>query len=82
MKPRKFPNTDGVFSGIHEAEAWCKAQGFSTGVMCGAEPIGIKRGFFTIAKWNNLSEADRGLLDGQIEPMDDFRNSGAIVKIK
>lgn len=78
---KDFPAGE-TFEAIHAAEQWCREQGLSVGRMCGHSPIGLMRGDFDIQKWHNLSGEDIRGLDGQIEPIGDFRNGGARVKLR
>lgn len=54
----------GDFEAYSAAESWCKEHGVSHGSMQGGDPIGLKYGHYSIAKWRNLSGEDRVLLDG------------------
>jgi hypothetical protein len=70
----------GDFKAFYRAQAWCEGQGVSVGEMQGPEPIGLLRGDFAIAKWRNLSAAERRVLDGTITG--DKRNGPVTVTLK
>ena len=63
-------NQTGEFSAYVAAENLIKQLGYSSGSMERDSPIGLKKGDFTIAKWRNLSQADKSTLDGRIESND------------
>lgn len=65
----------GTFKAYYEACEWCKQNGFSVGSMARDMPIGIHRGECDIAKWYNLTQAERDGLDGYIECDSNFRES-------
>ena len=68
---------DGDFSTYHKAEAILKAEGFITGSMCSPEPTGFAPAeqYEYIAKWYNISPAERKQLHGVIiRAGGDFRN--------
>ena len=53
------------FSATHEAEAWCRENGYSIGTMQNYAPRGILKGAYDIAKWRNLSSKEIAALDGE-----------------
>lgn len=57
----------GEHEAMHAAEAWCRARGFSVGVLQADAPRGILLGDVTIAKWRNLDAEDRTDLHGVME---------------
>lgn len=57
----------GDWAALRAAEAWMASAGFSIGSMQAAEPMGVLRGDYLIAKWRNLSAAERAGLDGVLE---------------
>ena len=68
---------EGDFSTYHKAEAILKAEGFITGSMCSPEPTGFAPAeqYEYIAKWYNISPAERKALHGVIQRAGgDFRN--------
>lgn len=67
----------GDFVAMGEAQKWCDLRGISVGSMAREMPIGIKVGNYSIAKWYNLSEEDKKLLDGTITG--ESKRSGPIV---
>ena len=78
---KDFPNTGPDFSGYYAAEAWCWANGYSTGSMQAGAPIGILKGGHAIPKWRRLSADERKSLDGTIESAN-FRSGTVTIKIK
>ena len=68
-------NEEGTFSSYYAAEAHVKAEGNTTGSMCGSEPIGFAPADEVdyIAKWRNIDPADRKLVHGVIIQKEGFR---------
>jgi hypothetical protein len=68
-------NEAGTFSSYHAAEAHVKAEGNTTGSMCGPEPIGFAPAeqYGYIAKWQNIPPAERKLVHGVIIQKTGFR---------
>ena len=62
----------GTFKAIHKAEDRLAREGYTTGSMCGNEPIGFAKGTDYIAKWRNIDRSEYPKLDGVIVS-DDFR---------
>ena len=69
---KKTFRSSGTFSAYYAASEWLGQHGYSVGSMERDYPIGIKKGSYSIAKWTNLSDSDRFLLDGVLRS-DDFR---------
>lgn len=69
------------FYALRKAEAFLEKFGYSYGSLCGDEPCGILLGKVTIAKWKNLTEDERGAVDG-LMTSDDFRNGSVKITIK
>ena len=68
---------EGDFSTYHKAVAILKEEGFITGSMCSPEPTGFApaEDYGYIAKWYNISPAERKQLHGVIQRAGgDFRN--------
>ena len=56
------------FAGYYAAVDWLEEQGYSYGSMQGGAPIGVlRRTGVCIAKWRNLTAAERAELDGVLE---------------
>lgn len=61
-----------VFSGTREfeaaeaAEAFCKSVGFSVGSSCSGMPQAIMHGEWSVAKWRNLTPAERARSHGTL----------------
>jgi len=69
MKTRdnfQFEFSGEQFRGLYSAQTFLKAHGFSYGSVQRDAPIGILFGDCIIAKWRNLSDADRSCLHGTI----------------
>jgi hypothetical protein len=68
----------GTFQAFYNAENRLKELGYTTGSMCRHEPIGFADADKCdyVAKWYNLSQDDKGQLDG-VMVSDDFREGGA-----
>lgn len=60
---------DEDFTGLSAAKAWLSERGFSHGSMERENPIGVLHGNYEIAKWRNMDNRERLLLDGMIEPL-------------
>lgn len=63
-------NEKGDFAAYNAAEKWLTEHGYSVGSMQREAPVGFKKGNFSIAKWRNLDDEDKALLDGVIEGED------------
>lgn len=57
---------NGDFGAYYAACEWLKQNGFSYGSMQRADPMGIMKGDWDIAKWRNLSVKDKKSLDGDM----------------
>jgi len=69
---KKTFKAHGTFSAFNDATEWLTERGYSCGSMQRDEPIGVKKGEFSIAKWRHLEDGERFLLDGVLRS-DDFR---------
>jgi hypothetical protein len=70
---------DGDFEALHAAQDWCRENGISYGSLCRDDPVGLLYGDWAIAKWRNLSPAERKQLDGRMEG--DFRHGPVTIRI-
>ena len=61
-----FKSEHSDFDAYKAACKWCRDKGYSHGSMCGGDPIGLIFGDVIIAKWKNLTDAERAELDGTI----------------
>ncbi|MBB5875857.1 hypothetical protein [Xanthomonas sp. 3498] len=73
-------NDTGDFAALRAAEAWCRERGVSYGSQQRGAPIGLLVGDYAIAKWRNLSKAERAALHGTITG--DTRNGPVVLRIK
>jgi hypothetical protein len=69
----------GTFVAYNAACDWLTERGFSHGSMSRPFPTAIKKGDFHIAKWKNLTAAERRDIDGTIEG--DFREGPVTVNL-
>lgn len=69
----------GTFTAFYAAENHLKELGYTVGSMCRHEPIGFAYNCDYVAKWYNISETEKKLLDGVLLPQDEFREGGAII---
>lgn len=53
-----------AFEAVAKAETWCRENGYSVGAMQANLERGILKGDYLIAKWRNLTHAERMSLDG------------------
>lgn len=67
------------FRATNDAEAYLTRRGFSFGPMERGSPRGVMFGDFQIAKWHNLSPAERDACHGLIEG--NGRNGPVVVRI-
>lgn len=63
----RFPAGTKDWAAMRAAEAWCKARGFSVGILQAGAPRGLLLGSFRISKWRNLDAEDRADLHGIME---------------
>ncbi len=56
----------GDFEACRAAEKWCAERGISVGEMQGPAPRGLLVGNYCIAKWRNLTNAERRELKGRM----------------
>jgi hypothetical protein len=70
----------GTFQAFYNAENRLKELGYTTGSMCRHEPIGFADADKCdyVAKWYNLSQDDKGQLDG-VMVSDGFREGGVTI---
>ncbi len=71
MFKKVFP-AHGTFGALADATEWLKQRGYSWGSLSRNEPVAVKKGDWSIAKWRNLSDSDRFNIDGVLKS-DDFR---------
>lgn len=54
------------FEASRAAEAWCDERGIAVGAAQAGAPRGLLVGYFQIAKWRNLNDAERRELNGRM----------------
>jgi hypothetical protein len=80
MKFKKTFEADGTaFGANNKAENWLKDNGYSYGSFCVGGPQGVMMGDCDIAKWGNLSPAERRLMDGTLHC---GRNQDVVLRLK
>jgi len=72
-------NEPGDFAALSAAQKWCRDHGISYGSLQGPDPVGLMVGDYAIAKWRNLSAAERAELDGQLTG--DKRNGPVFIQL-
>ncbi|MFI8384857.1 hypothetical protein [Pseudomonas sp. NPDC079086] len=70
----------GTFQAFYAACDWLKENGYSYGSTCRGEPVGVLKGDYIIAKWRNLTKAERNELDGTLDG--DFREGPLTLNLK
>ena len=70
----------GTFQAAYAAEDWCRANGYSIGSAERGSPRGLLKGDYVIAKWRNLSKAERAALHGTMEG--DMRNGPVVIRLR
>lgn len=68
------------FEAVWLAEKWCRDNGISYGSSQRGYATGLLRGDFTIAKWGNLTAAERDGLHGTMTG--DFRNGPVCISMR
>lgn len=72
-------NERGDFKAMYAAEKWCEANGYSVGSTERGSPRCLVRGDWVVAKWRNLTAAERlechGVMTG------DMRNGPVTVEV-
>jgi hypothetical protein len=69
----------GTFRAISAAQLYLQDLGYSIGSMARDEPIGFSNKYNNMAKWPNLTNSERGEIDGVILPDPGFREGGATI---
>jgi len=69
----------GDFIALDAAHAWCREHGISYGSLQRDDPVGLMVGNYEIAKWRNLSSAERKRLDGTLTG--DKRNGPVFIRL-
>lgn len=69
----------GEFEACRAAERWCDDRGIAVGEMQAAAPRGLLLGYYRIAKWRNLNDAERKALDGRMTG--DMRNGPVTIAL-
>ncbi|MBB5448045.1 MULTISPECIES: hypothetical protein [unclassified Paraburkholderia] len=69
----------GDFEACRAAEKWCGERGISVGEMQGPGPRGLLLGNYCIAKWRNLTNAEKRDLTGRMTG--DMRNGPVTITL-
>lgn len=67
------------FAACRAAEQWCDDRGIAVGAPERGSPRGLLKGYFCIAKWRNLNDAERRALDGRMTG--DMRNGPVTITL-
>ena len=59
-------NAEGDFEAYRDAERFAHENGYSIGSMCSPLPTALIKGDYNVAKWKNLTPAQRFVVDGMI----------------
>ena len=70
----------GTFEALYACQRWLTANGYSYGSTCCAEPVGVLKGDYVIAKWRNLTRQERAELHGTVDG--DFREGPLVLRLK
>jgi hypothetical protein len=72
-----------TFEATRAAEKWLEQNGYSVGESCAAsKKRAIKKGAWLVAKWRNLTAAERGNIEGMMTAAGgDFRRGPVIVEL-
>lgn len=72
-----------AFEALRAAEKWLEQNGYSVGSGCAAsKKRAIKKGAWLVAKWRNLTAAERVNIEGMMTAAGgDFRNGPVIVEL-
>jgi hypothetical protein len=73
-----FPQDGTPFGALYAAENWLRENGYSCGSSCVFHPQAIKKGEWCIAKWRNLTQAEKEDIDGILVA---GRDKNAIIKL-
>ncbi|WP_205999552.1 hypothetical protein [Paraburkholderia sp. Ac-20342] len=68
------------FEACRAAEAWCDARGIAVGAVQQGAPRGLLVGYYQIAKWRNLNDAERRELAGTMTG--DMRHGPVAIELK
>lgn len=80
---KRFEHTGKPWSGLDAAQKWCHKHGYDTGSMQRGEPTGVAKAPALVAKWRNMSPAERKRLGGTMRPAGDrFMDSACILDIR
>ena len=73
-------NDEGDFQAYYEALDWLDQKGISYGPSCAMSPIALLFGDHSIAKWRNLTSAERAEVHGTMTG--NFRHGPVTISIK
>jgi hypothetical protein len=78
---KHFEKTSDDFSALHSATKYLEKLGYVVGRICLDYPIAAAYNVNYVAKWINISNQEKKLIEAVIIPKDDFRNGSASVLI-
>ncbi|WP_312115224.1 hypothetical protein [Stutzerimonas nitrititolerans] len=70
----------GTFEALYACQKWLRDNGYSYGPTSAMGPVPVLKGDFLIAKWHNLSKAEKQALDGYVDG--DFREGPLTLHLK
>jgi len=73
-------DVEGTFESYYAASKWAKENGYDIGSMDGSNPIALMKGYDYVAKWHNISNAERKMVDG-VMLSDYFREKSVTILI-
>lgn len=74
-----FKGDGSTFGATYEAQRWLRDNGYSYGSSCVMYPQGVVKGDVYIAKWRNMTPAERNAMDGTL---DAGRDRQAVLRLK
>ena len=63
IKEKHFFEVKGTFESYYAASKWAKENGYQCGSMDGFNPIAMMKGYDYVAKWHNISNKEREMVD-------------------
>ncbi len=70
----------GTFEALYACQKWLRDNGYSYGSTSRMGPMPVLKGDFCIAKWHNLTKAEKQALDGYVDG--DFREGPLTLRLK
>jgi hypothetical protein len=64
VKEKHYFEVEGTFQSYYAASKWAKDNGYLAGSMDGFNPIALMKDYDYVAKWHNISNKERQMVDG------------------